>query len=446
MSRLRSALDFLGLTMPAEPFAVQDVGRQFRQGGPVVNSTAVSNDTAIPTMAGEDIADGSAMAVGPWIARRELIVGTCASLPLRVLDGATREPVPNPPPWASLRPKGFQDAFDFKWRIFDGLVRRGSAVLRINDFMGGYPNQMWALPMRWCRYNFMDPPTTAEFSCDERASVIYSPPQRNSTSRRMFHEWFSAGDPIASDMRYSDSLVGVIRMRDDGQLGGENPTALAAEVLGVSLASLREAGLRFKAPGTGTILMADDWEDLDEWVDDFIAAQNDTMNRNKPAFSGKKLDKVDLRPSPNQMQTLEFLQDSVNQIARLDNIPPFMLGKDGAGYGTSVLILRNLVYSMVLHKYLDRVETWLTARCLPEGQMAHFDTKKYLRGSEAEQEAMMGRSVRDGVRTPNEARRELDIEDHPQPEADLLCTAPQLQGERDDGVEERRANADGSEK
>ena len=438
--RIRTALEHVGV-LPTAQFAEGEASKRFRRGGPGVGNVS-SNDAIIETMAGEDIADGPAMAIGPWIGRRNLIADTCATLPLQVLDRVTREPVSTPPPWATDMPVGWQDAFDFKWRIFDGLARRGAAVLRINELVNDrMPGRMYSLPMRWCRLNFMDRPEGVEFMTDERATVIYSPPQRNQQSRRVLYEWFSKGDPIAKSEGYNDKLVGIIRMRDDGTLGGENPTQQAAEVLGLYLAALREAGLRFMAPGTGTILMPKQdtrgWEGMDEWVDDFTAAQTDPLNRNQPGFSDTTIDKVDLRPPPNQMQTLEYLQSALEMIAGIDNMPPMFLGKHGANYGTSVLLMRNLLYALVLFRYLDRAETWLTARCLPDEWIAKFDLSKFLRGSEVELWAALGRAIRDGLLTPNDARDEIH---KPHVDGgDQLTPGKKTKGERGDGTEERRA-------
>ena len=441
----RGVGDFFGLVPQAENLA-DTKGGTYRTGGPVGTSNLTSNDYTIGTMAGEDIAEGPAMADSSWLARRNLIVRSCAILPFTVVDRMTKKPIATQPRWATDLPVGWLDAWDWRFRLYDGLARRGSSVFRVRNFdAGGYPATVYTLPMRFCRYNYLggqDHQYHDVPDAEERTEVIYSPHQRTiDGSRTNYMEWWSAGDPVESIEHYQDRLVAICRMHDDGSLGGENPTQLAAEVLGVNIAALRDAAIALSAPGAGSIVMSDDWENMSEWVEGFKASRSDPMNRSQPGFSDKELKVEHLRRSPQEQQIVQMLSLAPGQVGRMDNVPPMFMGSDSATYGTGVLMLRNLLYSLVLKSYITRAEMFLTARMVPEDQMVVADVKRWLRGSEVEQEAMIGRSVRDGIRTPNEGRNELDIEPHPSEEANQLYPPSKMdKGERDDGTEERRAN------
>ena len=440
----RGVGDFFGFASQTESLA-DTKGGNYRTGGPVGTSNLTSNDYTIGTMAGEDIAVGPAMSDSSWLARRNLIVRSCAALQPVVMDRATKQPIGQQPKWTTNLPVGWLDAWDWRFRFYDGLVRWGSSVLRVCDFdAGGYPTTVYPLPNQFCRFNYLGGQDHAYGDvphAEQRTEVIYSEHQRTNYGQRTNNiEWWSPGDPIESVEAYQDRLVGICRMHDDGSLGGENPTQLSAEILGVNIAALRDAAISLSAPGAGSIVMADDWEAMPEFAEAFKASRRDPMNRSQPGFADKVLKVEHLRRSPQEQQIIEQLQLAPMQVARIDAIPPMFMGAGSAAYGTSTLVMRNLLHAFTLKPYIARAEIYLS-RLVPPDEMVMFDVEKWLRGSPVEQEAMLGRSIRDGYRTPNQARKELDMEPHPSEEADQLYPPSKMEkGEGDEGTEERRAN------
>jgi len=440
--RLRSIGEFFGLMQP-ETFG--DSG--FRKGTDINGiggyGYGTSNDHIIPTDSGENISVGPAMSVSASIARRNLIVRNCAKLPLRVCDRDTNEPIRMQPDWAGPMPVPGMTNWAWKSAIFDGLARWGWNAVRVtNHDVARFPQRAWPLYNRYTRLNEIIDSRGIDHA-DSRIEVTYTPTAgRGDPTTNRYIEWLGPYDPLTEHPKWSDRLVGIIRMLDDGSDGGVNPTAEAADVLGVALAAQRNAALAFGTGGSGEqILMtelsnADD--SLEEFIEDFRDYRADPASRHHPFVTSRRFDELRLRQSQHEQQVLPSREFSVREIARLDLIPLTVFGNDTGSYGTGTLIARNVLHMMTLEPYITCVESFLTAYMVPSDQYVEFDVSSFLRGSEVEQWAALGRSIRDGLFTPNQALAMLGLP--PVEGGDVLMPGKRRKGERDSGTEERRAS------
>ena len=449
MGVMRAAGEFLGLVPPAdEQFAdEQSAEAAFRSGSDAYSTSYTANDVPVPTHSGEVIATGPAMRTAPMIGARNLIVDTLATLPWRVVDRATMKPVAMPPKWASDHPYLGSDPYTMRWRLFDGLMRFGYGALRIHGFdTAGYPTTFEVLPNMWCRLNAMSQRQDVKWP-HRRSELVYS---AFTGSYDSLYQWLFPGDPIVENEHCGESLYALCEWHPNGAIGGEGPVRQAAEVHGNAVAAQRSAALSLSSHGaSNSIVVPDDtsgkaWDGAAEFADKYYASRRDPRRYHEPGFSKRKLKVVHVHRSAQEQQISEQRQLSAEEIRLMNNIPPMMFGKGAGNYGTGTLQQRNVFHSQTLAGFITCVESFLTSKMLPVDQCLQLDVSKFLRGSEVEQWAAAGRLVRDGLATPDEARMMIGMEALNTEESTKLYPPQGNKGDRDDGTEERRANAGSS--
>lgn len=409
-----------------ENFEASPSASAFRRGESIAGRLSYSsNDMTVVTNADSLVDAALASKLPAWAGRTNLIVRQCVKVPLYAREEGTLERLAAQPAWLTKRPMRDMSAQTFKFRIYHGLATRGWCPFKIHSLTAdGYPARLSPLPVRYC---------SLTSDRDGRAEVVFNPVvgQRNAGSQ--FREWRGVGDDFKAD-----ATAWIMRLSDDGSLGGINPVEEAVEAIGLGLAAQVSAGGEFASGGTGSgiiVLKGASESTVAEFTDSMSDKRGDTRERHRvDVTNAEDVEYVQLSGSLGEMQNLEARKLQVSEIARFDGIPPGMLGAEMATWGSGVAAMRNIVHAAVLGFFLDCVESELTM-LVPAPVEVVADRRKMLRGSEREEWQMLGQGIRDGLVCPNEARAEIDygsIDD-----GDCLMPGPQEKGERGDGTEAR---------
>ena len=406
-------------------------GERFRRGignGTSRRISVNSNDITQLTSAGQAVSAETALRLTAWQARTNMIVRGCSKLGMVVRDEDTKDPVSDLPQWATRRPMSDMGDFAFRWRLFHGMATTGWCPMRVASFDShGYPDKMWPMPVKFCDIHYTG---------EERLKVIFTPYGRGK-QQMVLREWKGVGDVTDVGGDYH-GLVYLVRFADDGSTGGANPVQEAAEAIGLGLAAQQHVSSEFATGGMASGMLyldTDDDDAVESFSDEMDESMADHGARHSVRVTNVKGDWTPFTRTPDEMNSLENREFAVKEVARTDNIPPALMGVDVSTWGSGVAVMRNIMYSLVLSPYLESAQSALTL-IRPPGEEVHFPVERMLRGSEIEEEAMLGRSVRDAVRTPNEARREIGLPERE--DGDKLMLGKMDKGERDPGTTERQ--------
>lgn len=214
---------------------------------------------------------------------------------------------------------------------------------------------------------------------------------------------------------------------------GESPLSAAADNVGLAI-SARDRASTFAKNGfkPSAVLMCDQLLDeeqreaIKERFAEITASQNDGLH---VLEAGLKYQSLNL--SPADAQLLESRKFELREIARFFNVPPALIGDEGASpYGTDFESVMEGFYRLSLQPFCELIEAEMTASLLkPEerGTLKFmFNAEDLLKLTPAKLHTTVKEQVQGGLITPNEGRARLGLEPSTDPAADFLYMQQQM--------------------
>lgn len=155
---------------------------------------------------------------------------------------------------------------------------------------------------------------------------------------------------------------------------------------------------------------------------------------------GAKFEPVGM--SPEDASLVSSRQFSIQEIARLYGVPPFLLA-DSSGstsWGSGLQTFGEMFVRFTLTTWLSRVEQRFSAHLLPRGQEARFVTDALLRGSATERASYYQTMKTIGALTVDEIRDREDLPPMPDDDQQEL-PAPEAEPEEDEDAAEEEETA-----
>ena len=359
------------------------------------------------TTGGEVINEDTAFNISPWAAAVRLIANGGAKLPLQVVDPNTGKVLDRNVAWLRKAPcKGFT-AFQWKRSAISSLCIRGAAFFKIENRVNGLPDLLRPLASR---YVYTQPPHgrgTAQQNNDtsDGITIYYNPTQHRSPHKELrMKEWMGPGD------KTGDCLV--VRMDDDGSLEGRNPVLASHGILGVALAAQTNANIQFEGggmpPGVIGLIDADSTE-VEQSRSRWKSARRDPRQRQTPVFTNRNLAWIAMQMNANEQQLVESRQFSVQEIARLFNIPLQLLGDPNTTWGTGVHEMVKVMHNSAIDPYTHCLASALSLT-LPGKSIAEFDSTVVLYGDPKSRTELLTKAAGGPYMMINEARERARLE------------------------------------
>ncbi len=351
--------------------------------------SALLNPGALST-SGAYVDTQSAQSISTVFAAVSLIAGTVASLPLHVyrrLPNGDRERASDYPlaDVLSARPNPNQTAFEWREQETAHCILSGNAYSEIIWNAAGNVSALVPLSPR-------------------NVTIVKLPNDRHR---------YDVTDGSGRVRSLLSEEVLHIRDRSDDGLVGKSRITVAREMLGGVL-SAQEHGNRTFANGarlSGVLQTPHQMTDdgikrlADSWQSQFSG----TANAGRTAILENGLEYAQLAMSNEDAQWLQSRQFSVEEVARIFNIPPVLLGDlRHANFSNSVEMMRHFV-TVTLRPWLSRIEQALERALL--GPIARkqyfieFSAEGLLRGDSKNRAEFYASGIDAGWLLPSEARR-----------------------------------------
>lgn len=200
---------------------------------------------------------------------------------------------------------------------------------------------------------------------------------------------------------------------------GLSPIQLYANAIG-NLQSANKASGRMLRSGlsasgfleTGQVLNEPDRKRLEEIMDNYVGSER--AGKMMLLEGGMKFNRMSL--SAVDAQLLLQIGFGIEEIARIQDIPPILLGHSQSGqtmWGSGVEAIIQGWYTLGLRAELKRLENAIGKRIIEvkdRGRIfAKFNVDGLLRGDSAAQAALFGAAAQNGWMTRNEIRKLLDL-------------------------------------
>lgn len=358
-----------------------------------------------PVHAGVNVSEKTALGVTAVYRAVAIIAGSVAALPLRSFRDQPDGRVDLGAPWFEIEPYPDMTAFQYKELVMADLLLWGNHYsLKVRSETGDKILRLlrvppWSVSVRREQPNGLNP-SGKLYAC-QGASQPYTP-------------W---------------ELLHVPGLGYDG-LVGLSPISLARQAIGLAQAAEEYAA---RVYGSGALMggiLTTDQALPDEATAEALKARwkakiAGVARSHEIAVldRGAKFEPVTM--SPEDSALIESRQFSIQEIARLYGVPPFLLA-DSSGstsWGSGLQTFGEMFVRFTLTTWLSRVEQRFSAHLLPRGQEARFVTDALLRGSATERASYYQTMHSIGAITLNEIRDREDMEplpdtDEPEPPAD----------------------------
>jgi HK97 family phage portal protein len=357
-----------------------------------------------PVHAGVSVSQESALGVTAVYRAVSLIAGSVGALPIRAFRDRDDGLEDLGPPWFEGEPYPDVSPFQYKEAVLTDLLLWGNHYsLKVRSENGDRILRLlrvppWSVTVERTRPTGLNP-SGKLYKC-QGAQAAYTP-------------WEMLHIP---GLGY-DGLVGL------------SPVSLARQAIGLSLAA-EEYGARLF--GSGALMSG--ILTTDQALPDEAAAE--TLKRRwKEKIAGvarshevaildrgAKFEPVGINPEDAQM--LATRQFSIQEVARLFGVPPFLLA-DSSGstsWGSGLQTFGEMFVRFTLGPWLARVEQRFSAHLLARGTEARFVTDALLRGSATERATYYQTMTAIGALTVDEIRDKENLsplpdgEEEPEPE------------------------------
>jgi HK97 family phage portal protein len=352
---------------------------------------------------GQDVSEETALTLSAVYRATSLVAGAIGGLPLRTLQ---TDPTGTVLPVGSFldNPAGPDRQTPFEWAELVGvhLLMQGESFLQHVYTRGG---------------------AIAGLNPVHPLAVSVEPDEYVPGGKRMRVD-LGAGLPGDERWREFDSttMTHIVGLSLDG-LRGCSPIALARNGLGTGLAADKAAAKMFAqgAMISGMVTPDDDPEEGDaEAIKEQIqAVMLGADNAGDIAVMNRRLKFTPWQLSAEDAQFLQSRVFQVEEIGRWWGVPPHLLGQTekATSWGQGIAEQNRGLARYTLTPHTTRIEQRLS-RLVPSNRHCEFDYSEFTAAAPEDLQAGLIAAVNAGLKTPNEARRELNLP--PMPGGDVL--------------------------
>lgn len=345
---------------------------------------------------GQIVNEDTAFNSSPFVGAIRLIANNGAKLPINIIDRNDKQVVDYDVAWQRKMPCKGLTLFQWKRMALCSLAIRGCAFLRIDMFNRGYPDLIRPLPSR---YIYTQPRIGRKQSRNEDGITVYYNPssRRDAANEEVLKEWLYPGH---------DGNCIVLRFDDDGELEGRNPIISSSSILGVALAAQDNANILFETGGTpaGMVGMTDaSPAEVEQARTNYIRTRSIKQARHIPPFTSRAVSWISMHMTSMEQQLIEARQFSVQEIARMYNIPLQLLGDPNTTWGTGVHEMTKVLHNYAIEPYTKCFGDMLGIT-LPRRYLAEFDASEELYGDPRTQVELLTKAAGGPYMQINEAR------------------------------------------
>lgn len=373
-----------------------------------------------PVHAGVTVSEQSALGVTAVYRAVSIIAGSVAALPMRSFRDRDDGREDLGAPWFEVEPYPDVSPFQYKELVLTDLLLWGNHYsLKIRSENGDRILRLLRIPPWQVSVKREKPtglnPSGKLYTC-QGGQVPYTPWE-------MLH---------VPGLGY-DGLVGL------------SPISLARQAIGLAVAAEEYGARLFGSGALMSGILTTDQALPDEATAEALKARwkakiAGVARAHEVAVldRGAKFEPVGINPEDAQM--LATRQFSIQEIARLYGVPPFLLA-DSSGstsWGSGLQTFGEMFVRFTLTTWLSRVEQRFSAHLLPRGQEARFVTDALLRGSATERATYYQTMKTIGALTVEEIRDREDLPPMPDDEEqqELPEPAEEEEAPADDEPEE----------
>jgi HK97 family phage portal protein len=357
-----------------------------------------------PVHAGVAVSEQSALGVTAVYRAVSIIAGSVAALPIRAFRDRDDGREDLGAPWFEVEPYPDVSPFQFKELVLTDLLLWGNHYsLKVRSENGDRILRLLRIPP-W------------QVSVKREQSTGLNPSGK-------LYRCAGAAAPYTPW-----ELLHVPGLGYDG-LVGLSPISLARQAIGLAVAAEEYGARLFGSGALMSGILTTDQALPDEATAEALKARwkakiAGVARAHEVAVldRGAKFEPVSINPEDAQM--LATRQFSIQEIARLFGVPPFLLA-DSSGstsWGSGLQTFGEMFVRFTLTTWLSRVEQRFSAHLLPRGQEARFVTDALLRGSATERAAYYQTMTQIGALTVDEIRDREDLppmpDDDEEPEPD----------------------------
>ena len=208
-------------------------------------------------------------------------------------------------------------------------------------------------------------------------------------------------------------MISVPYFLKPGEIRGTSPVFQLAENLGLAVA-LETFTARFFGSGASTSMVLKSPKELSKEQTEDLAAQFNSRHSglyrsHKPLVLQGGLEAEDLTAANDDNQLIESRRFAVEDISRIFNIPPHLLGLPGFNSYASVEEANLQWISHTLRPLATKLEAAFS-QLLPENQFLRFNFGALERGNLASRSEAYSKLTQAGVLSTNDARRFEDLQ------------------------------------
>ena len=369
---------------------------------------------------GEILSEDKVFDSSPWASAIRLISNQGSRLPLQIIDTKQGKVVDDVhTSWIRKSPCLGMTRVQWKKMCFTSLLLRGVCFIKINNWYKRdgtwYPDVLTPLPSRYVT-------TTSGYHklennvdrTEQAIEVVYNPSEKQSEhSIQRYLEWLGPNDLSTQSPEGRIDRCMVIRFDDDGSVEGRNPVICSQSILGVALAAQTNAKLYFENGGDMSGIAA-----FDDAADGEVLRQKMAFYRDKRApehrggilFTNRPVSFIQMNLSAQEQQLIESREFSVEEIARLFNIPAPMLGDSTTNWGTGVQALERFTHNYAIVPYLKAFTDYLSWT-LPRKYEVEFNSFDYHFDDPRTSVELLTEATGGPFMMPNEARKIMRLED-----------------------------------
>jgi HK97 family phage portal protein len=355
-----------------------------------------------PVHAGVTVSEESALGVTAVYRAVSIIAGSVAALPMRSFRDREDGRDDLGAPWFEVEPYPDVSPFQYKELVLTDLLLWGNHYsLKVRSENGDRILRLLRIPP-W------------QVSVKRERSTGLNPSGKLYTCS-------GAGAPYTPW-----ELLHVPGLGYDG-LVGLSPISLARQAIGLAVAAEEYGARLFGSGALMSGILTTDQALPDEATAEALKARwkakiAGVARSHEVAVldRGAKFEPVSINPEDAQM--LATRQFSIQEIARLFGVPPFLLA-DSSGstsWGSGLQTFGEMFVRFTLTTWLSRVEQRFSAHLLPRGQEARFVTDALLRGSATERATYYQTMNAIGALTVDEIRDREDLPPMPDDEEEQL--------------------------
>ncbi|PWR07590.1 phage portal protein [Micromonospora sicca] len=357
-----------------------------RRAAPAPTSGIAEAFANVPTWAGANVSQDSALSLSAVYTCVSLIADAVAALPVDAVRtiGETRKPAPGPV-WLS-KPNPFDTPFDFWQKVMTSLLTDGNAFVRVYRNGGG--KVVALVPL--------DPRTVRVELTEDGSGVLYK---------------------VADVTLFDRDVIHVKGFAQANSLRGLSPLENARQTIGAGLAT-EEYGARFFSQGT-TLTGVIEHPGTPKPGEVAILAR--MMRKNHAGIKNSHGVGVltggstwkQISVTPEQAQFLETQRFNRLAIAGIFRVPAYMLDPTTASsWGSGVEEQHNWFVTQTLMPWLVRIEQAFSA-ILPAGQSLRFNANARMRVKTAERYQAYRTGIEAGFLSVDEVRALEDREPLP---------------------------------